>query len=68
MRTYVIREGSRYLLEQATPNGTLITATVADRDIMFEQFDLRKIESGIITFTIGDRNYHANKDSVTVLV
>lgn len=70
MRTYVIREGSRYLLEQATLNRTLITSTVADRDITFEQFDLRKMEyeSGIMTFTVGNRNYHVNKDSVTVLV
>lgn len=69
MRTFVIRSGSRYTLEQETPTRLLVTSAVADRDISFDESELKAVNtvSRILTFHVGNRNYHVNRDNVTVL-
>ena len=69
MKNYVIRSGSRYTLEQETPNRLLVTTVEADRDIVFEESDLKVVNTAtrMLTFTVGNRNYHVNRDYVTVL-
>ena len=69
MKTYVVRTGSRYTLEQETPTKLLITSTVADRDISFDESELKEVNTAtrMLTFHVGNRNYHVNRENVTVL-
>jgi hypothetical protein len=69
MRTYVIREGSKYLLEQIYPNKRNVTSAVADRDISFDESELVEVDTWMRTliFAVGNRKYHANRDNVSVL-
>lgn len=69
MKTFVIREGSRYTLEQETPTRLLVTSAVADRDISFDESELAVVNTvtRVLTFHVGNRNYYVSKDNVTVL-
>lgn len=69
MKTYVIREGAKYTLEQETPRKLLITTTIADRSIHFDESELRIVNTAtrVLTFHVGNRNYHVNRDDVIIL-
>lgn len=69
MKTYVIRAGSRYTLEQETSTKLLITTDTADRDISFDETELKVVNTvtRMLTFTVGNRNYHVNRDYVSIL-
>lgn len=69
MKTFVIRAGSPYTLEQETPTRLIITSAVADRDICFTDEELKVVNTATytLTFHVGNRNYHVNKTYVSVL-
>lgn len=69
MKTYVIWTGSPYTLEQETPTKLLVTTAVADRDISFDFSELKEINAAtqVLTFHVGNRKYHVNRNYVSIL-
>ena len=69
MKTYVIRSGSRYTREQVTPTRLLVSTTDADRDISFDESELKVVNTAtrMLTFIVGNRTYHVNRDNVIIL-
>lgn len=69
MKSYILREGSKYTLVQETPTKMLITPAVADRDIAFEDNELIEVDTvtKILHFHVGNRHYYANTSNVSVV-
>lgn len=69
MKSYVLRAGSKYTLVQDTPNKTIITPDVADRDIFFEDKELIEVDTvtKMLHFKTGNRHYYANNSNVSVI-
>jgi hypothetical protein len=68
MKTYTIREGSKYTLMQETPARTLVTSAIADRDFSLDDCNLVEIDTVEKTFHfhVGNRHYYVSIDNVIV--
>lgn len=70
MRSYVIRAGSHYVLEQETVNKHIWQSETAIRDLIFEENDLKPSPTGanthVFVFHVGNKIYYAHRDSVNV--
>ena len=69
MKTYVLWNGAPYTLEQETPTRLLVTTDTADRDISFDETELKEINTvtQVLTFHVGNRKYHVNRNYVSIL-
>jgi hypothetical protein len=69
MKSYILREGSRFTLVQETPTKMLVSPCVADRDISFEDKELIGVDTvdRMLHFRVGNRHYYANTNSVSII-
>ena len=69
MKSYVLRTGSKFILEEKTLTGKLIYGVIADRDISFEDKELVEVDTvrKRLHFHVGNRDYYVNSECVSVL-
>jgi len=69
MKSYVLREGSRFTLVQETATKMIVIPSVADRDISFDQRELVGMDNvdKMLHFHVGNRHYYASSANVSVL-
>lgn len=69
MKNYILREGSKFVMETETQRGRIVGSYLADQSMIFEEKELVEVDcvERKLHFHVGDRHYFINNTDVKVI-